>query len=85
MGKRAEAQMGLVVVNEACGNDDMEYGGRQLPWVHHDPHSPWKGLETSRGAFSARVPKPPKKGMVVVRVQGGMVSERVLRAPNRRQ
>src|SRR6266700_8068479 len=37
------------------------------------PHSPWRRLEPSRGALSTRT-ETLKKGMVVVRVQGGMAS-----------
>jgi hypothetical protein len=32
VGKRAEAQMRLVV-DEACDDDDDGVGGRQMPWV----------------------------------------------------
>ena len=59
VGKRAEAQM-RVVVDEACDDDDDGVGGRQMPWVC--PHSPWRRLGPSRGTLSTRVPIPQKRG-----------------------
>jgi hypothetical protein len=68
---RAEAQM-TVVVNEACG-DDMLCGSGQMPRVRpglsvlgEDWHP--RG-ERSRSRHSTET---LKRGMVVVRIQGGM-------------
>ena len=59
VGKRAEAQM-RVVVDKACDDDDDGVGGGQMPWVC--PHSPWRRLGPSRGALSTGVPRPQKRG-----------------------
>lgn len=44
-------------------------GGRRCSWVR--PNSPWRELEASRERSRPECQRP-KKGMVVVRVQGGM-------------
>ena len=85
VGKRAKAQM-RVVVDEACDDDDDGVGGGQMPWV--SPQSLEK-TGTLMGALSTGVPRPQKRGMVVVRVQGGwllvycsVIGERCKRAEN---
>jgi len=84
VGKRAEAQMGLVV-NGTCGDDDMVCGGGQMPRVR--PHSlrrrpePSSPGECSRPEYQDR---DPKKGMVVVRVQGGVIAAQDVLSDSRR-
>lgn len=65
---RAEAQIGLVV-NEACGDDDM------CVVVGRCPGASPQSLERTgnlKGNVLGQKTKTLKKGMVVVRVQGGM-------------
>ena len=56
---RAEAQVGLVV-NEVGGDDDMWVVAGRCPRLH--PHSPQRGLETSRGALGQRTKTLKKRG-----------------------
>jgi hypothetical protein len=67
VGKRAEAQM-RVVVNEACDDDDDGVLG-QMP-LGVSPQSLEK-TATLEGSTLDQSTKTLKKGMVVVRVQGG--------------
>ena len=77
MGKRAEAQRGVsrteaqiwVVVNEACGDDDMVCGSGQMPRCV--PRSLEKAGTLKGGALDQST-ETLKNGMVVVRVQGGI-------------
>jgi hypothetical protein len=64
VGKGAKAQSGVsrvevqmtVVVNEACGDNDMVCDSGEMSRVR--PHSPWRRLEPSAEVPSTRVRRP---------------------------